>query len=366
MRRWMRCRVGGRLLAGLLVTVLLLAFAPTASAAATLTANPTVVTVSFGNPKGKTTLTWNSGGAESIQVFVRIDDGPFAPTGLAGPAGAGDYANIEFGKTYLFRLFAANGQPLASSPVAIVTVKRAKIKLDFGCLAQCIEAVDVEPHGTYADVHVETNEPATFVVQASTATPNADGSCKTTELAGTLWKPTQSTTFDGQLVDLDAGTTHCLTVTAKDAAGNESKAHRTFKTHRRFATVTIGKIFVNNDSDPDSSGEILFDIHVHTIEDNKAVPETSLASGQSVSPNKQYTVADAPTAVKVTVRGVDDDGPFDTWEVAKAEAVLDVVGPGGPDEVFPAPKPFEKTSSPLDGSDLKFKVSGTFSVTYAP
>ncbi|MGD4557228.1 hypothetical protein QT732_22560, partial [Xanthomonas citri pv. citri] len=141
------------------------------------------------------------------------------------------------------------------------------IKLDFGCLAQCIKTVEVEPHGTYADIHVETVEAASFVVQASTATPNADGSCKTTALAGTLWKSTRSTTFDGQRVDLEAGTTHCLTVTAKDAAGHESKKYQTFKTHRRFVTVTIGKIAVINDSDPNSSGEIRFDIHVHTIED---------------------------------------------------------------------------------------------------
>ena len=81
--------------------------------------------------------------------------------------------------------------------------------------------------------------------------PNADGSRKTTELAGMLWKATKSTTFDGQMVDLEAGTMHRPDRhRGRTRPGNESRKHQTFKTHRRFVTVTVSKIFVINDSDP--------------------------------------------------------------------------------------------------------------------
>jgi hypothetical protein len=343
---------------------LFVTYVPTASADMSLSANPTEVALSSPLATGKTTVTWSSGGRDSVQVHVKIDRGAFQPTGLAGPSGYGEYHGVKYGNAYTFRLFSSDGGVLVNSPEVVVTTKLKKLDLPSPCQLQCIKTVEVEPHGTFADIHVETTVPASFLVQASTASPNADGSCKTTELAGTLWKPSKSTTFDGQLQHLDAGTTHCLTVVAKDAAGHEAKQYVIFMTHRRFVTVTIIKIFVINDSDPNGSGEIEFELDLHTIQHQIFVKETTIATGQTIFPNQQFTVTNVPAAVKVAVWGRDDDGPIDTWEFSKAETVLDVGGPGGPGETI-AGKSFSMTSTALDG-DLKFKVSGIFDVTYGP
>ena len=373
MTRWLRHSV--RLLAGLIVFGLLAAHAPPASAAGTLTANPSVVTVGYGSAsKGKTTLTWNSGSAASVTVQVRVDSGSFAPTGLSGPAGSGDYANIEYGHTYLFRLFGPNGEWLQTAPTAVVTVKHAQIDLNFGCVAQCIQSASVDPHGTYADFTATTVVEATFLVQAFAASPKSDGTCPSAPIAGTLWKATPSKAFSGQMIHLEAGTKHCYTVTAKDSAGNEQKVHKTFKTLRRFATVKIETIHVINDSDPSAAGEIHFGVgfykpeepHTSVLYDGNLVFEQDLDDGDNVHPNKQYTVADLPTAVEVRVSGWDDDGPFNTVEGAIARKVLDVGGPGGPGEVISSPQSFKAYSTPEVDSDLSFWVEGSFTVTYAP
>jgi hypothetical protein len=162
---------------------------------------------------------------------------------------------------------------------------------------------------------------------------------------------------------LEAATKHCLTVIAKDGAGHEAKRYVNFTTHRRFVIVTIAEILVINDSDSGGSGEIEFWIKLSTIEFQQFVEETSIASGHAIHPNKQYTVANSPTTVEVSVTGFDDDGPIEL-EWSEAEIVLDVGGPGGPGEIITA-KSFSTTSTPIDGN-LKFKVSGTFDVTYAP
>jgi hypothetical protein len=368
-------RVGAA--AGLLAAFLFMAFVTTASAAPTLSANPTVVTVGYGSAsKGKTTLTWSSGTAQSVQVHVRIDSGAFVPTGLSGPSGSGDYTNVEYGHTYLFRLFGPNGEFLQSSATAIVTVKHGQINLNFGCVAQCIQSASVEPHGTYANFTATTVVDATFLVQAFAAPPKSDGTCPSAPLAGTLWKSTPSKTFSGQMIHLEAGKDHCYTVTAKDANGNEQKVHKTFKTLRRFATVTVETIHIINDSDSGGAGEIHFGVGFYLpggnqpmVEDLSAVLEKDLDDGNDVHPNKPYTIANAPTAVEIRVSGWDDDGPFDTTEGAIAIKVLDVGGPGGPGEVISTPQTFKVNSSPFvynPDSDLSFRVEGSFTVTYAP
>ncbi len=60
-------------IAALLAASFALPLTPTAHAAMTLTASPTEAIVKLKSQKGKTTLTWNSGTAESVQVFVRED-----------------------------------------------------------------------------------------------------------------------------------------------------------------------------------------------------------------------------------------------------------------------------------------------------
>jgi len=365
MRRWTDHLTRAPLVAACLVLLLFLAGAPTALAVPTLTATPTEVTFNSTTEVQATMLTWNSGSAESVQVHVKVDNGSFAPTGLAGPFGQTAYS-IKYGKTYTFRLFGANGRTIVGARDVVVTTKLKKVDLEFGCALECIREVVVDPHGTFADFTAATSTDATFIVQAFSAPPKSDGTCPSAPLAGTLWKPTPSKVFSGQMLHLDAGTLHCFTVTAKDAGGNEQKVHKTFSTHKRFVTVTIDEIFIQNDSDDGGLGEIGFDVTVHNQQDVAAVPQKDIGTAGTIHPNKQYTVADAPTTVKLYVYGYDDDAPFDVSEVGWAETLLDVGGPGGPGETF-GPKTFTlQSTNGNSGSDLSFKVSGTFSVTYAP
>jgi len=363
MRHWTDQTTRAPLMAGLLAALLFLAGAPTVRAEPTLTATPTEVTFNSTTEVKATTLTWSSGSAESVQVHVKVDNGSFAPTGLAGPFGQSPYS-VNYGKTYTFRLFGPNGRTIVSTRDVVVTTKLVKPNLETGCAIKCVTEVAVDPHGTFADFMAATSVDATFVVQAFAAAPKSDGTCPSAPLAGTLWQATPSKTFNGQMLHLDAGTLHCFTVTAKDSAGNEHKVHKTFRTHRRFVTVTIGDIFIWNDGDPDSVGELSFSVHVHTHADVDAVPEQDIAGGTTIHLNKQYTVADVPTTILVRVVGIDTDGPGQIDELSLAETHLNVGGPGGPGEVFSGS--FTMTSTPWAGSDVKFDVSGTFGVTYAP
>ena len=366
MRHWTDQRTRAPRMAGLLAALLLLTYAPVAHAAPTLTATPTVVVFKSTTDVEVTKLDWNSGSTEAVQVHVKVDNGPFTPTGLAGPSGQKLYG-LNYGKTYTFRLFGPNGRTIVSARDVVVTTKLVKPDIETGCALKCITEIAVDPHGTFADFTAATSVDATFVVQAFAAAPKSDGTCPSAPLAGTLWKPTPSKTFSGQMLHLDSATLHCYTVTAKDAGGNEQKVHKTFSTHRRFVTVTISTIHIMDDSDPSSSGEIGFDIDVHNVHDPGAVPEQDLAGGAKIHPNKTYTVANAPTAIKVVVFGSDDDGPIDTWENAEATVTLDVGGPGGPGEVISTPQGFiSPISTPQDGSDLYFMFFGSFTVTYAP
>ena len=316
-------------MAGLLAVLLFLAGAPTVRAAPTLTATPTEVTFSSTTEVKVTTLAWNSGSAESVQVHVKVDNGSFTPTGLAGPFGQSVYG-LNYGKTYTFRLSAPNGRTIVSTRDVVVTTKLVKPKIETGCALECIREVDVDPHGTFADFTAATSVDATFVVQAFAAPPKSDGTCPSSPLAGTLWKPTPSKTFSGQMLHLDAATLHCYTVTAKDSAGNEQKVHKTFKTHRRFVTVTIDTIHIMDDSDPSSSGEIMFDIDVHDIHDpGRYRSKISRAAPRSIRTRRTpSSTRRRPSTSSCSVS--DDDGPIDTWENADATVTLDVGGPGGP------------------------------------
>jgi len=364
MKHWTDQPTRAPLIAGLIAALLFLTYTPAVLAEPTLSANPTVVTFTLPSGVEHTKLSWSSGSAESVEVYVKIDNGVFTPTGLVGPNGQEKPVGVNYGKTYTFRLFGANGRTIVGTRDVVVTTKLAKPTFETGCALKCITEISVDPHGTFADFMAATNTDATFVVQAFAAALKSDGTCPSAPLAGTLWKPTPSNTFNGQMLHLAAGTLHCFTVTAKDSAGNEQKVHKTFKTHRRFVTVTIADIFIWNDGDPDSVGELSFGVHVHTHADGGAVPEQDIAGGTTIHLNKSYTVADVPTTIQVRVVGIDHDGPGQIDELSLAETNLDIGGPGGPGEVFTGA--FTMTSTPWAVSDLKFDVSGTFSVTYAP
>jgi len=74
-----------------------------AAAAATITASPNPVTT--GEGPGTTTITWNTGGGTTGQVYVSEDGGPEKLWAEAS-TGSGSAPWIQAGKTFEFRLYA--------------------------------------------------------------------------------------------------------------------------------------------------------------------------------------------------------------------------------------------------------------------
>ena len=74
-----------------------------AVAAATITASPNPVTT--GEGPGTTTITWNTGGGTTGQVYVSEDGGPEKLWAEAS-TGSGSAPWIQPGKTFEFRLYA--------------------------------------------------------------------------------------------------------------------------------------------------------------------------------------------------------------------------------------------------------------------
>lgn len=350
--------------------------APPAFAAGTLTANPTTVYVKDASATGKTTLTWDGGPHGNVKIYVRAGGGQFAPTGLAGPSGSGDYTGLKLGETYEFRFFSSLNLLISTGPNATVTVKQlVRAETDLGCLVKCIREIGVTPGGTVADIHVETSSPAGVMVQASSDPPNANGSCKTTALASTVWKPQPAKVFDGRLTDLEPNTSYCLKVIAKDASGKEEATYRTFKTKNRHVTVIFETIKIISAGEDD--GEWAFAFRVDTVK-HDSFGQLSFMTGATVNLLtlvQTYKGKHNVKSLDIKVSGAEMDGLggilFDGPSDAYVEQKLPIGGPGSystynDGESFLGS--FDFVSVPFPGSDdeAKFSVQGVFLVQYLP
>jgi hypothetical protein len=260
-------------------------------------------------------LTWSLEPLQPVVNLTVTESGTPAPvidqtvTSLPGP---GLPLTVTYGKTYTAQLKdLVNKQPLGAP--LIITTDRIDIKIDMGCLAQCITNVDPEPHGGWAKFTIDTNEKAVMTLEASKTKPNANGTWgNPTDVAASnaTILPTQSWT--APLPNLDSNTTYYYVVRAHDGNGNEQIKTGSFKTLTRRVEVTFAEIQMIDDSDGAFAGDC--DCFFYFNAGNEE-PKTygsfenpkSIASGTTVHPNVTFTIANAPSEIRIRAQGNDND-----------------------------------------------------------
>ena len=233
----------------------------------------------------------------------------------------------------------------------------------------CVGPVTVTPSGASARFQLETSVRAEVKVVAST-TPDLKGPGS---FGGNL---TPSKTHDfGLLAVLQPGTLYHYRLTAIDGMGRRWREYGTFTTLQRKFTVRFSKIHVIKDSDSTGAGELTFHLRAHDTVLYRVYDNESVDTGDNLFPDRTIHVVGAPQAIWVMTQGEDDDcdvGEFCTagldpnWDSgwssesdwATARDVLEA--PGGGVETGGS------FSMETTDTRLKFRVEGTWSVTYVP
>jgi hypothetical protein len=383
-----------------LVALLFPLSAPAAHAAVTLTASENPVFIPYSTDTKGITLAWSLEPWQLLATLTVTESGTPAPvidkTVLPTPPPNGEPLTVTYGKTYTAELKDVLTQQPLVAPLTITT-DRLDIKIDMGCVAQCITDVDVQPHGGWAQFTIKTNETAVMTLEASKTKPNANGTWsnpKDVAASNATILPTQN--WSPPLPNLDSNTTYYYVVRAHDTNGNEQIKTGSFKTLTRRVDVTFAEIEMIDDSDGAMAGDCdcFFYFNAGNVE-----PKTygsfenpkSIASDTTVHPNVTFTIANAPSEIRIRAQGNDNDteenefcpaqtGPPEAFtgaanwkssgnfqeclEWAGDQVLVSVsrqgsqAAPGDVDEQFTEPFTISV------GGELVYKVHGTYKVTY--
>jgi hypothetical protein len=354
---------------GLLALVLALAAlllalgAPVAQAAPPeVTASDNPVLIPEGETTGKTTLTWTLAPLPWLVATLTVTESgtptPVLNQPVSQPPGTGTVPlTVTYGKTYTAQLKVAD-LPLGA-PLTITTERppeRPDIKVDFGCMVQCINEPGVDAHGGWAQFDITTTETALMTLEASKTKPNPDGTWSNPATVAAFsnslvpvqnWKP--------QLLDLESSTTYYYVLRADDGKGKQVKTG-SFKTLTRRVEVTFAEIEMIDDSDDFGDCECNFEFGAgnETKQYGTKANPKSIASGTTVHPNVTLTINNAPTEIPIHAVGNDDD----EWDTFYTPTKVSVSRPGI-DEEF-------TESFTISGTTLDYKVRGTYKVTYVP
>jgi hypothetical protein len=344
-------------------------------------------------------LTWNLEAWQPLATLTVTESGTPAPVfdqTVSSLQGQFVPLTVTYGKTYTAQLKDVITQQPLGAPLTITT-DRLDIKIDMGCVAQCITDVDVQPHGGWAQFTIKTNETAVMTLEASKTKPNANGTWsnpKDVAASNATILPTQN--WSPPLPNLDSNTTYYYVVRAHDTNGNEQIKTGSFKTLTRRVDVTFAEIEMIDDSDGAMAGDCdcFFYFNAGNVE-----PKTygsfenpkSIASDTTVHPNVTFTIANAPSEIRIRAQGNDNDteenefcpaqtGPPEAFtgaanwkssgnfqeclEWAGDQVLVSVsrqgsqAAPGDVDEQFTEPFTISV------GGELVYKVHGTYKVTY--
>jgi len=369
-----------------------------------VTASDNPVLIPEGQTTGETTLTWSLTPVPQLAHLTVTESATPAPVldvPVSQPPGSGQVKlPVTYGKTYTAQLKTPiTNQPIGS-PLTITTERppeRPDIKIDFGCVAQCITSIVPEPHGGWARFTVDTNEKAVMTLEASKTKPDANGTWsnpKDVAASNATILPTQNWT--PPLANLDSNTTYYYVVRAHDANGNEQVKTGSFKTLTRRVDVTFAEVQMIDDSDDLGDCDCFFWFNAG---DETPKPwgdfqhQKSIASDTTVHPNVSFTINDAPSEIRIRALGYDDDSSLGSlcsagtgyppytgaasWIITSgmAEDCQQVTGdqvtvstsrqgqPAAPDAVD---EQFTENFTISAGlGPLVYKVHGTYKVTYA-
>jgi hypothetical protein len=366
--------------------------APAARAVSTISASPNPV-VYVTKPKGTivlvkqgmTTVTWDAGADKpNAEVWVSVDGGKetlFSDTHKGTKA-----TTIQFGKTHTFKLWNSTHQYVWAS--VKVTAKYYPF----------IENVKKEPHGTFAKITFTTTEGSLPVVSVSTkplqnlpgvSTKDEKMWSKTSDIAYTNFAQT-GTKHEAQLNNLDPGTPYYYVISAHDKkSGLWFKTIGIFKTFRRMVTVNFRKLWITDDSDDLSAGDLRFGFYINgqpTAKYPSGSGYASLGTGDQKTINKTVGFTNAKPTLTLKATGFDNDvgfggldssganfpagdpnlgtGEGKNGEWTSTSQTINVDNHDPVDTVGPIF--FKLVAKGAHGSDLEFEVHGEYKISYAP
>jgi hypothetical protein len=176
-----------------------------------------------------------------------------------------------------------------------------------------ISSVSVTPHGTWAQFSVKTSAPAIIKIEASTKLPNASGNFSNpADVAGSATTILPSTTFAPKFPTMGGpllpNTTYNYVVRAHFNGGGEQIKTGSFKTLRRQVDVTFTSLHMIEDSDVLSA----CDCYIYYQAGGEPVKSAGfqyINSGETIFPNKQFTLfpSNSTNEILVRVSAQDDD-----------------------------------------------------------
>ena len=288
-------------------------------------ADPNPVVLASGVNTGQTTVDWDAGPVANATVLVEIDGNQSV---FANSAVGQGQADIEFGKAYTFTVADGFGTKLASVDVTAsrkrpMAVADTDTKITPIITAAALPAIETlfAIHGTYIDINASVREPRNITVFVSRNQPtgcSADGlDIVTVGAQGTNNYRLQHSL---SVYNLEPSNHYFWLLKMTDESGASVCRDGSFRTRSRVSTITVKDIFVFDDSDELSEGDLQFGFFVNPAENpgpgNLAEQvslypesgETSITSGTiaNVEPDRVFPIPDAEE-VFFNVTGVDDD-----------------------------------------------------------
>jgi hypothetical protein len=285
---------------------------------------------------------------------------------------------VAYGKTYVAQL----NDPLGVLVSLEITTARRIVIPQIGLK---ITQSTVEPHGTFAAFDIKTSRTALMLLKASTKQPNAAGEwsnqADVVSSVGTLlpvsaWKP--------NLLDLKPDTTYYWSLKADEGQDSTDVKTGSFRTLKRRIAVDYDTIVLVDDSDDLGDCECLFSFRAGG-NGPKLYSHPDFATGGEKNPNVQFTFGTASDSLQLSARGADDDyacdvfwvnclNPCPTGDVSAGNGVTDCYERSeakatytletGLGEAYS--QAFELVANGGNDSSLRFKVRGTFTVSYVP
>jgi hypothetical protein len=367
--------------------------APAAKAVGTISATPNPVEVAITKTQGTTTVMWDAGPDNPYaDVWVSVDGG--AETKFSTAHKGAKAATIQLGKTHTFKLYSSTKIYLGAS--VSVTAKYAP----FVIKPRFFQYIDPEEHGTFAIIHFKTLNSSLPVVSVSTKKPLSFPSVSTKDEK--MWSQPSDiassnfaqigTTHNAELNKLKPGTLYHYVISAHDKkSGQWFKTRGTFKTFRRKVTVNFRKLWITDDSDGGSAGDLRFGFYINGQPAAKYPSGSGYASldtDQQKTINRTVGFIPAPDTLTLKATGFDNDVPdfpvsldstgsnfpagnpnLGTGEGENGEwtSVSQTINVDNRDPVDTVgPIFFKLVAKGAHGSDLEFEVHGEYKISYAP
>ncbi|KHO20825.1 hypothetical protein QQ44_23260 [Mycolicibacterium setense] len=237
--------------------------------------------------------------------------------------------NVVYDKIYTATLKDAFGKPLGA-PLTITTDK-PQIDMPL-CAQRCIQSIDVQPHGGWAQFDIQTSKTMVITVEASTTPPDANGKWSdpnvVTSFVGTVI-PTNH--YAPGLPNLQPNTTYHYVVRAH-LQGHEQVKTGKFTTLPRRVAVDFDEVQMIEDTDGPLDGDcdcfFVFGVgDLDPIWYGDSNNKKSIGSGTTAPIDVSAGFTNAPNDLLLGVAGYDDD--TDAFEVMTFDCL---VGHGAPRE----------------------------------